>query len=57
VIWFVLGFLAGSGAVLLFLGYLAVVAEDEELQEAAKRKREKDRKNLRDIEDWYRSYY
>lgn len=56
-IWFVLGFLAGSGAVLLFLGYLAVVTEDEEQQEEARRKREQDQKNMKDIENWYRSYY
>ena len=56
-IWFVLGFLAGSGAVLLFLGYLAVVAEDEEQKEAARRKREQDKKALKDIQDHYRGYY
>ena len=56
-IWFVLGFLAGAGAALLFLGYLAVVAEDEEQKEAARRKREQDQKNMKDIENWYRSYY
>ena len=56
-IWFVLGFLAGAGAALLFLGYLAVVAEDEEQKEAARRKREQDQNNMKDIENWYRSYY
>lgn len=56
-IWFVLGFLAGSGALLLFLGFLAVVTEDKEIQETARKQREKDKKNLKDVEDWYRSYY
>lgn len=56
-IWFVLGFLAGAGAMLLFFGYLAVVTEDEERQDEARRKREQDQKNMKDIENWYRSYY
>lgn len=56
-IWFVLGFLAGAGSALLFLGYLAVVAEDEEQKEAARRKREQDKKALKDIQDHYRGYY
>lgn len=56
-IWFVLGFFAGSGAALLFIGFLAVVAEDEERQEMARKQKERDKKNLKDVEDWYRSYY
>jgi len=56
-IWFVVGFLAGAGSALLFLGYLAVVAEDEEQKEAANRKREQDKKALKDIQDHYREYY
>lgn len=56
-IWFVVGFLAGAGAALLFIGYLAVVAEDEERREMARKQKELEKKNLRDVEDWYRSYY
>lgn len=56
-IWFVLGFLAGSGAELLFLGFLAVVAEDEERQEQARQQRERDKKALKNIQDHYREYY
>ena len=56
-IWFVLGYLAGAGSALIFLGYLAVVAEDEERKEAARQKRERDKKALKDIQDHYRGYY
>lgn len=56
-IWFVLGFLAGSGALLLFLGFLAVVTEDKEMQEQARQQREQDKKALKNIQDHYREYY
>lgn len=56
-IWFVLGFLVGSGVLLLFLGFLAVATEDKERQEMARKQKELEKKNLRDVEDWYRSYY
>ena len=56
-IWFVLGFLAGSGALLLFLGYLAVVTEDEERQEEARRRKAEDKRRMNELMDHYRSYY
>ena len=57
-IWFVLGFLAGSGALLLFLGFLAVVVtEDEERQEEARRRKAEDKRRMDELMDHYRSYY
>lgn len=49
--------LAGAALALAILGFLAAVAEEHDEQERVRLKREKDRKNLHDLEDWYRSYY
>ena len=56
-IWFVLGYLAGAGSALIFLGYLAVVAEDEERQEEARRRKAEDKRRMDELMDHYRSYY
>ena len=56
-IWFVLGFLVGSGVLLLFLGFLAVVTEDEERREMAREQREREKRALKEIQDQYRDYY
>ena len=56
-IWFVLGFIAGSGALLLFLGFMAVVTEDEERQEEARRRKAEDKRRMDELMDHYRSYY
>lgn len=54
---FIAGMAVGSVLCLVVLGFMAAVAEDRETKEKARRQREQDKKNLMDIENWYRSYY
>lgn len=54
---FIAGMVTGAIVSLGILGFMAVVAEDQELREAERKKREREKKALREIEDWYRSYY
>lgn len=54
---FIAGMAAGSVLTLAILGFMAAVAEDRETKEKARRQRGQDKKNLMDIENWYRSYY
>lgn len=50
---FVTGMIVGAAAAVAILGFMAVVAEDREMEERARKKRERDHKALKDIEDWY----
>ena len=52
---FIAGFFAGSFCAVAILGFMAVVAEDHELEDQARRKGDQDRKAVKEIEDWYRS--
>ena len=54
---FIAGMVAGSVLTRTILGFMAAVVEDREMKEKVLRQREQDKKNLRDIENWYRSYY
>lgn len=54
---FIAGMITGAIAIVGIIGFMVIVAEDQELREAALKKREREKKALRDIEDWYRSYY
>lgn len=53
---FIAGALVGVGIAVMIIGFLAVALEDQERVEQARRKKEQDRKKMREIEDWYRSY-
>lgn len=53
---FVAGMLVGAAAAVTILGFMAVVAEEQEMEELTRKKREHDRKALEDIEDRYKSY-
>ena len=50
---FVTGMIVGAAAAVAILGFMAVVAEDREMEERARKKRERDHKVLKDIEEWY----
>lgn len=50
---FTIGMIVGAAAAVAILGFMAVVAEDREMEERARKKRERDHKALKDIEDWY----
>ena len=54
---FVAGMLVGAAAAVTVLGFMAVVAEEQEMEELTRKKREHDRKALEDNEDRYKNYY
>lgn len=54
---FVAGMIVGAVAAVAFLGFMAVVLEEQELEDLTRKKREHDRKALEDIEDRYKNYY
>ena len=56
---FIAGMLTGAFMAVAIIGFMAVVTEDRELEEMARKKPEQDQNRMHDkeIENWYRRYY